>query len=202
MASTDSRTKKKTPAAINGACWMSSDAKQLIAQDMIDGFVPRTEKLTKELVDQIYDQLYKGHEYFKNFPYDSERYLARMQSIQVTLTTWIQSAKKDAVSLRKDREKYPAPTHNIRGEPRWNGSEAQRLLKIDMDNGEHEKVSAPRFLWETRDEYKEFSKKAFRKHIDQAKQSRKPYGKTPGQAKKKTPRHRLGGTRYKRPNES
>lgn len=190
---------KKPAAAINGASWVNSNAKNLIAQDMIDGYVPMSEKLTEEVVDEIYDQLYKGHEFFKNFPYDSERYKNRMESIQKTLLQWKDSARKDAIALRRDRTIYPAASHNIRGEPHWNRSDAQKLLKQDMDNGIHLQYDAPSKFWETRPEYQQFTKKTFRKHIDQEKQKRKEFGKTPGQAKK-MPKHKLGGSQFRRDN--
>ena len=64
-------------------------------------------------------------------------------------------------------QKHPAPTHNHRGEPQWNGSAAQALLAEDMKNGLHLKMT-PAQLHQMRDEYKEIKKlSVFRDHIHQ-----------------------------------
>jgi hypothetical protein len=54
----------------------------------------------------------------------------------------------------------------------WEGSEAQRLLKSDMEANKH-KTQKPRFLWAERGEYKEFTKKVFRDHIYQDERSKR-----------------------------
>jgi hypothetical protein len=76
--------------------------------------------------------------------------------------------------LEEDLEKRPRPDKNIRGELRWEGSEAQKMLKIDVSNGLHLNQK-PKELWETRPEYQLFTNRVFQKHIDQAKQSRKEW---------------------------
>ena len=54
----------------------------------------------------------------------------------------------------------------MRGEPCWEGSDAQNLLKQDVDNGLHLQLK-PKQLRETRSEYKLFGVRKFQKHIDQ-----------------------------------
>jgi len=53
------------------------------------------------------------------------------------------------------------------GYPRWQGSEAEALLKIEIDDGEHMKMK-PEELHKTRKEYEDFLLTVFRKHIYQA----------------------------------
>ena len=55
---------------------------------------------------------------------------------------------------------------------RWEGSEAERLLRLDMDEGKHEAM-APRLLYAERREYREFPLHVFRGHIHQEKRTRK-----------------------------
>jgi hypothetical protein len=55
---------------------------------------------------------------------------------------------------------------------RWDASEAQRLLKLDVNNEMH-RTMAPKELRMTRCEYKAFPLNVFRKHIHQEVRSRK-----------------------------
>ena len=55
---------------------------------------------------------------------------------------------------------------NPNNKPRWHGSDAERLLKEDVANGKHLKMK-PRFLYDSKPEYKVFSLDEFRPHIYQ-----------------------------------
>ena len=48
----------------------------------------------------------------------------------------------------------------------WDGSEAQRLLKLDINNKRHEQMK-PKYLWLSRPEYQAFGLSKFRGHIHQ-----------------------------------
>ena len=48
----------------------------------------------------------------------------------------------------------------------WDGSEAQRLLKLDMEKNRHKNVK-PELLWITRPEHQKFKLEKFRGHIHQ-----------------------------------
>jgi hypothetical protein len=69
-----------------------------------------------------------------------------------------------AAAISHDRSIYPKEDANETGTVRWEGSEAERLLRLDMDAGKHESM-APRLLYEERSEYKEFPLQTFRGHI-------------------------------------
>lgn len=75
-------------------------------------------------------------------------------------------------ALMKDREMFPKKTTNHRGEPRWEGGKAEELLLKDMEDGKHLQMK-PSELRATRQEYQEYPKQVFRKHIHQAKSARK-----------------------------
>jgi len=168
----------RPPATLNGAVWRTSEAKQLMAQDIIDKLVPIEGVIDSE---ELYNRMYVNQPEFKNFPFDKVRYDGRIDRLRAAIKRLKYWAVYDAAAVARDRALHPPPAVNIRGQLRWNGSEAQKLLKIDIANGLHEQM-APRFLRMTKDEYKEFELPVFRKHIDQTKQALKPFGrKTPGQ---------------------
>ena len=82
-------------------------------------------------------------------------------------------AAADAAALAHDRNLFPIQaSHCVNGAPRWSGSEAERFLKIDLDN-EHKSYWTPKMLFVSRAEYQVFELKVFRKHIDQERQSQK-----------------------------
>ena len=84
--------------------------------------------------------------------------------------TWANSDDEEA--LIHDRKLYPQTTHNSLNLPNWNGSEAQRLLKVDMDNKVNVSLK-PKELYESRLEYQVFTLKVFRGHIYQEIKTRK-----------------------------
>jgi hypothetical protein len=85
-------------------------------------------------------------------------------------TLWI---SLHVAALAHDRQLRPQATHASNGVPRWEGSDAERLLKEDITAGLHTQM-APRVLFRTRAEYYEvFTLDQFRGHIAQEVELRK-----------------------------
>ena len=78
----------------------------------------------------------------------------------------------DASALTRDRQLRPQATHDSNGVPRWEGSDAEGLLKEDITNGLHNQM-APQALYRTRAEYQVFTLDQFRGHIYQENKRRK-----------------------------
>ncbi len=83
------------------------------------------------------------------------------------------SAVSDSAALANDRLLHPVPTHNHRGEPRWEGSEAQRLLRQDIDLGNHLDLMPRDLFMSEPDYYDNYPLEVFRKHIEQEVKLRK-----------------------------
>lgn len=81
-------------------------------------------------------------------------------------------AAAESAALAHDRRIHPKPTHNHRGEPRWEGSEAEQLLQFDVDEGKHESMK-PQELYHSRKEYQNYTLDVFRGHIYQEEKRRK-----------------------------
>lgn len=171
MATGENPKPERPPATLNDAKWKTSKAKEKMAQDMIDGKIPLEGKIDSK---EIYDRLYAKNTLFKDFPYDKVRYDRRMKTLRGAILRLQHWADYDNKAIVEDLQKYPKKATNIRGEPRWEGSAAEKFLKKDVDDGLHLGKDLKE-LWATRDEYKAFTKTVFRKHIDQEKQSRKTY---------------------------
>ena len=177
LPSTDKKERKqpRPPATLNGADWKTSKAKMLVSQDIIDGLVPVTGPYD---VEALFNQYYKDHEYFANFPFDQQRYTDRIDRLRKAIGKLKHWADYDDEALKDDLLVYLPKQTNVRGESRWEGSEAERLLKLDIDNGVHlEPGYAPKKLYNTTDhfEFRKFHLSTFRKHVRQEIISRKTF---------------------------
>ena len=68
-----------------------------------------------------------------------------------------QRASTELAMLQEDRLVHPFPATNYRGEPQWEGSAAQKVLKKDVADKKHETMSRTAF-YNLRPEYKAFPK--------------------------------------------
>ena len=82
---------------------------------------------------------------YENFP-------SRLRSARQQISRKNDRCDSDSVALAHDRRIYPKAATNYRGEPRWEGSEAERHLRHGMDEGQHEMMT-PMTFWESRNEY-------------------------------------------------
>ena len=139
---------------------------------------------------------------FRHHPFEN-RFPERLEAILQEVERDQERAEAEKQAMLKDRQIFPKKPTNHRGEPRWEGSEAERLLKLDIDANMHQ-LMKPKELRTTRPEYEEFLLTTFRKHIHQETRSRKfiEYCKAMSQKKydksekkAKTAQKAPGGTR-------
>jgi hypothetical protein len=137
-------------------------AKELLKEDIASGYVPRTMKPAVVADLRIEYQRVK----YTNFRNNLNR-------LRQTLGTQSDAATFDDAAVAHDRLIHPIRMNNP---PRWNGSEAEGLLKRDVDEGKHLRMM-PRQLRQTNDAYKVFNLDVFRNHIHQEVRTRKetPY---------------------------
>jgi hypothetical protein len=84
---------------------------------------------------------------YANFP-------SRLRSARQQIACLNNRATSDSAALAHDRRIHPKAAYNHRGEPRWEGSEVERLLRQDMSEGKH-KTMKPEQLYHSRKEYDE-----------------------------------------------
>jgi hypothetical protein len=145
--------------------WKDSEAKRLLIQDLMSGEIPLDPKEMEPA--QVYLQ---RPEFASLFAY--ERFRDRLRDLRAQIRASNHCARSDSAALAHDRRIYPKKTYNHRGEPRWEGSEAERLLKLDIDKGKNKSLK-PIDLHQSRNEYKMYPLTVFRKHIDQEERRRK-----------------------------
>jgi len=147
---------------IKPEAWRCSHAKKLLEKDIIDG------KLDGMGAEAVYHFRPEYQKYvFTNFETNLTNLRAKLEGLSELADEDGAALAHDlALNLRVNRKPYP----------RWQGTEAERLLKQDLDIGRHLDMY-PRVLQATRPEYAPFPGKVFRDHIHQELRARKerPY---------------------------
>lgn len=80
-------------------------------------------------------------------------------------------ADSDAAALAHDRRIFPPLANTSKGYPRWDGSDAQQLLREDVDAG-LTRSHDPKVLHQMRPAFQAFPLGVFRDHIHQEERSR------------------------------
>jgi hypothetical protein len=132
-------------------------AKEILKEDFCAGMLPRT--LGPYDVWDLRDE-YRAVKY-ENFRTNLNKLRNKLESQQI-------SAASDDAALQRYMGSNPVNMNPTGGMnyPRWDLSDAQRLLKEDIAVGLH-KIMTPQELRKTKSEYERFPKDVFRKHIHQ-----------------------------------
>lgn len=143
--------------------WRNSTAKRQLECDLIRGTIPLDANVMGAR------EVHSKRAVFQTFPY--EQFRDRLNDLRKAIKKKMDSANADAVALQRDRQLFPTLTHDENGRRRWEGSDAERLLKVDMKNDLHN-MMRPKALYELRWEYSQFDLQTFRGHIHQAKKTK------------------------------
>ena len=98
--------------------------------------------------------------------YDEEKFEEHLEKLLSDAEDRDKRAARDDSAVKQFRKIHPPRAKNHWGEPRWEGSLAEKSLHKDMEKGRHKKFK-PEKLRGKRDEYKQFGKTTFRNHIYQ-----------------------------------
>lgn len=157
--------------------WLTSATRALLENDIKKGTIPMTKA---EMSDQ---QVYNLRPEYLLLPFDS--FPRRLKALRQQHQERIDRGRNDAAAYENDRRFDHRPTLMALGLPRWEGSNAERYLKIDITAELHLHMT-PEALRATRDDYMLFGKTVFRGHIHQEVKRRKFiksfYGKDPLQS--------------------
>ena len=74
--------------------------------------------------------------------------------------------KEDKIHFQRNMLLFPPSPFDSLSLPQWEGSAAQAFLEIDIDKKKHLEMS-PEEFWSSREVYKVFDKKVFRKDVHQ-----------------------------------
>jgi hypothetical protein len=139
-------------------------AKGLLIKDMHEGKLPST------MVPKV---VYGMREEYREVEYS--RFRTNLHSLRNTLQKLADRAAVDNAAVVQAQLAHPSIRDDNQpgfSYPRWDGSRAQSLLKVDVEAGNHS-LMRPQQLRLTRDEYAPFPLDVFRKHIHAELRSRK-----------------------------
>ena len=129
--------------------WQHSAAKKYLYKLIVDGTIPSTMKPM-----QVFELYCKDRNEFENFQ-DYSNFGDRLRRLRQKVKRRSDRAELDVACLAHDRDIFPAPTVDTKGNPMWQNSLAQELLREDLEAGKHKEMK-PRVLYETRAAYNEF----------------------------------------------
>ena len=148
--------------------WQNHSAKKYLLEAFYDGTIP-VGYSNSIGAQAVWDQHCKNNSLFEGMNYN-EAFQRRLKSVEEKYSKKLERKAADRQAFDIYRRNHPIEPCNEAGELRWDGSDAQALLKEDMELGKHtEYAGRPRAFRETRPEYQQFSKKQIREHIQQEK---------------------------------
>jgi hypothetical protein len=99
-------------------------------------------------------------------PYDKERFVSNVKNMKKAMKDEKALVAFQVDALAQDLKKFPAKSETFWGYKPWCNSAAKTLLQKDVQEKVHLTMS-PKDLHQSKDEYKQFPLKVFRKHIYQ-----------------------------------
>jgi hypothetical protein len=141
--------------------WQSSSARAIILEDLLPGGpLFQCDKVPDSAILEWYKEKYPNQ--FYGIVLD--QFAARLKDHRKQGLEEYATAQEEEAFFIHDRKLYPRATHNHRGEPKFDMSQAKELLRADVKNREHEDKTA-RQLQLTREEYKQFGRKIFQNRV-------------------------------------
>ena len=139
--------------------WQYSDGKAILIAKLKSGEIP----ISGGDVATIYamDPAFGGTD-----PEQFRLFAPRLKGARKLVADGIRRSASEAAALESDREKYPPSEFNQRNVPRWQGSDAEVLLKADVASNKILQMK-PQELHLTQAEYQKFPLCVFREHIYQ-----------------------------------
>jgi hypothetical protein len=139
--------------------WHNSAAQRLLCRSLESCEIPNDMG-----PKAVWDGFCAPHSEFDGVLYP--KFSGRLRYMRNQLFDQDDRAAAEMAAMERDRILCPILAFNHRSEPRWEGSEAERFLKIDV-TAERNQTMTPRELHATREAYLQHSLATFRSHIYQ-----------------------------------
>lgn len=143
--------------------WQDSAGKKLLMQDLACG------KIAVDGHRGDAAEIYASRLEFGGTNADElKKFPSRLRSARHQTKKGIQQAAHDSIALTHDRSIYPVNPFNERNEPRWEGSNAEKLLNDEIKKCREQGITKkPKELYESEEAYRVFSPRVFRGHVYQ-----------------------------------
>ena len=141
--------------------WRTSPARATIMEDLEQGgILHKRDNISAEEAWYFYKTLPQ----FKEVVWS--QFEARLKAHRQQASGRLHQSIEEEQDLARDRQLHPRQSHNHRGEPVFDLSPAKALLREDIQNKVHERMT-PSELQASRDEHKPFKPKKFSDRINQ-----------------------------------
>jgi hypothetical protein len=140
--------------------WFHSEAKKIIMADLEEGILDVDAPSAKTAWDECYSKMAE----FVNVPF--EQFDKRLKDHRDQYQLLLNKASMEEVLYQRDKLMHDRQDRNNRGELVFDLHPAKLLLREDVENGEHKKMT-PSDFQATHLEYKLFKPKKFKEHIYQ-----------------------------------
>jgi hypothetical protein len=145
--------------------WGKSKARDLLYKDLVDGNIPR------QAVDEHGRSTMRLEDIFQMHPeyklYDREKLSSRLSNLRKMFDECMLRAEIDQEAFEKYRQNHQPSLFSHKGYPEWQGSEAQRLLKLDIEAGKHTQMSKTDLHESNIEYYENFPLDVFRDKVYQ-----------------------------------
>jgi hypothetical protein len=155
--------------------WSNHPARKILKDALINGDIPtnynREGGPNYHIKPKMIYATYKNTDAFAGMT--QKQFTSRLNALRKIVERRNKRVLDDMHAFEIFRHNFPIHLHNHQGELRWEGSEAQTLLKEDIEMGRHLEYDRTRLFWLSRPEYQQFKRKVFLGHIDQEKRLQK-----------------------------
>lgn len=141
--------------------WGKSAGKQCLWRLFRDQLIATNYQDAKE----VWTNHCEGHAEFERMECDNA-FARRLATVRDDCPKKKDRCQTDLQACLVAKRNHPTPALNSRGEPQWNGSAAQKLLKEAVEKEEHAGVK-PSVLWDSKPECRVRTPQTFRDHIHQ-----------------------------------
>lgn len=162
------KTKAVAPPKPNAVPWDENHpARILLYEELLAGKIDPKMKPKEVYVKYCHTKAFNtwGMQYNDNFG-------TRLNGLRDIVLEIEKRRDDDAEAFKIYRQLHPRPATDRKGQPFWDGSQAQEMLNIDMNNNKH-KTEKPEKLWASKALYQQWSLEVFRGHIHQENDTRK-----------------------------
>ena len=141
--------------------WAESNERKLLFDDITSGFIPAGMK--PKAAQQLRDK-YKAMR--------NKLFASCLCSLQEQINKSNRVLSDNYSAYNNSCALYPKQQVELTGLPQWEGLDAERFLRVDLDKYKAQKMK-PKQLYESCNEYKVFTLERFCKHIYQEDKHRK-----------------------------
>lgn len=130
--------------------WKKSKAKELLLKDILEGRVPKEAKDSSGKSTMKLEDIYLSRPEFSEYKYSM--FSSRLSSLRKTVKETEHRAVLDQAAFDNYIKNHEPALFTRYGYAQWQGSEAQKMLQLDIKNKVHESMSKKE-LHESREVY-------------------------------------------------